>query len=193
MQPKIRWIFILLGIFIGGCSSEKKLPEETDVFEIRTIGTLATTEYTFAKVIKSSGEDVWYKFGDRSILMRCKARVKAGIDLSRLTKDDIVVNRKKITVYLPQPEIISFQMDPNLSFTEMENVNGFRHSYTQSEKNQLLTLGEKSIRANLGKTSMMQKAASNAEKFVVDFYKQLGYETVEVISKQPHVEEIRSL
>lgn len=164
---------------------------KTDVYQIRNIGQLATTEYTIGKIIKLKDEGPWYKLGDRSLLMSCKAKVKAGIDLSQVSKDDISVNGNGITVNLPAAQILSLDMDPNLVKTEMEDVNGLRQPFSQQEKNEALSQGEKSIRANMGSTNILPMAERNAELFVKDFYTQLGFKNIVVNFKKSYVPEIK--
>ena len=75
-------IFILLILVSCG---ESKPPPNPEVFEIKNIGELATSEYTVGKIVKLDDSDAaWYKPGDRKILINCKAKIKAGIDLNQI-------------------------------------------------------------------------------------------------------------
>lgn len=177
-----QYFLILLALFtlsLNSCSEEKKL-RKIDVYEIKNIGILSTTEYTIGKVIKLDDNKDWYKFGDRKILISVKAKVKAGVNLMELKEDDIKVNGTSIEINLPQVQITAFEMDPSTVHTEMEDVNGFRMSFTQIEKNKILRLGEKSIRDNLKHTSIIRDGEKNAISFVENFYKQIGYKEVTV-------------
>lgn len=176
-------IFLSLLFSCGNKANEKK----TDVYSIRNIGALSTTEYTIGKVVKLQDNQAWYKFGDRRILISCKATIKAGVDLNQISDGDIVVKGNTLTVNLPAVAILSFDMDPNTTHTEVEDINGFRQAFTQQEKNQILVLGEKSIRANLKETKILVTAERNAAIFVKDFYQQLGYEHVVVNFKKQYV------
>lgn len=175
--------------FLFSCSEEDE-SKKTDVYEIRNIGLLATSEYTIGKVIELKDNKEWYKFGDRNILISCKAKVKAGIDLSQIGKDDIVVKGKSITITLPYPKILSFDMEPNSIRTEVQDINGFRREFTQEEKNEILAEGEKSIRKQLSETSILNHAKQNAEIFIYNFYKELAYEHVKIEFRKPFTEEI---
>ena len=172
--------FVLLA-----CSDEPKAPS-ANVYEVRNIGELSTIEYTVGKIIKLddvSENHEWYeydKYGDRKILMRCKARVKAGVDLTLLDEDDITVHGTTIEIKLPPVEITSFTIDPNDIRTEMESVTGFRPSFTQQEKSSFLKQGEEAIREDLKSTGIIEDAEENAVAFLTDFYKQLGFKDVKV-------------
>lgn len=172
------WCFlILLSFFAASCGEKEEVPE-TEVYQIRSVGTLSTTEYTLGKIIKWNDEGEWYKFGDRKILLSCKARVKAGINLNTIKDSDISVKGKTITIQLPPPEIVSFEMDPEWIRTEMTEVNGFRSDFSQEDKAKVLQKGEESIRKDLKKLNVLDEAERNAKTFLIDFYKNQGFEQV---------------
>lgn len=172
------WLFLsLITLLLASCGDEKEV-HETEIYEIRSIGTLSTTEYTLGKIIQWNDEGEWYKYGDRKILLSCKATVKAGVNLNTIKESDIQVDGKKITIQLPPPEIVSFEMDPDLIRTEMTDVNGFRSEFTQVDKSKVLQKGEESIRKDLQKLNILDEAEQNAKIFIVDFYKNLGFEQV---------------
>lgn len=167
----------LITLLISSCGDEKEV-RETEIYEIRSIGTLSTTEYTLGKIIHWNDEGAWYTYGDRKILLSCKATVKAGVNLNAIKESDIRVDGKKITIQLPPPEIVSFEMDPDLVRTEMIDVNGFRSDFSQVDKSKVLQKGEESIRKDLQKLNILDEAEQNAKIFIVDFYKNLGFEQV---------------
>ena len=166
-----------LAFFMVSCGSDKEV-KKGEVYEIREIGTLSTTEYTLGKVIKLDDEGEWYKLGDRKILISCKAKVKAGVNLSLIKEEDIKVNGTTLEITIPPAQITSFEMDPNSIKTEMTEVSGFRFQFTQEETNDILKKGEKSIRKDMQQLSMLDDANKNARVFIRDFYKQLGFEEV---------------
>lgn len=171
-------VYLLSFLFyLTACSDEKKLPKP-EVYQIREIGELSTTEYVFSKVLRVNDPAEWYKFGDRKILLSCKAKVKAGIDLQNIQKEDIAIDGDKIIVQLPSPRITSFNMEPSSVRTEVVDVDGFRSDFSQTDINQILQMGEKSIRASLTETGIYKEAEKNAVSFVQEFYGQLGYSEV---------------
>jgi hypothetical protein len=179
--------FFLFFVLIS-CGEETKTPPSADVYEIRDIGILSTTEYTIGKIVQledlPEGWEKYYKYGDRKILISCKAKVKAGVDLSTLKEGDITVSGNTITIELPPAEITSFTMDPKQVKTEMESITGFRDGFTQSDKNNYMRQGEKSIKDDLKQTNLLKDAEDNARVFLEDFYKQLGFEKVIVMQKE---------
>ena len=182
---RLPFLFIILcSITLLSCSEQNSVNNER-VYEIRDIGELSTTEYTIGKIIKLNDEaSEWYKYGDRKLLISCQAKVKAGIDLSKINEQDILIDGKSIEITLPLASITSFSMDPQSIRTEMESVNGFRDKFTQTEKNAFLKQGEATILKDLKNTGIIKDANNNAKAFVIDFYKNLGFEKVTVKSKQ---------
>jgi hypothetical protein len=174
--------FILLLTFfvILACSEDNRI-RKTEVFEIREIGELSTTEFIYSKVLKIDDSGEWYKLGDWKILISCKAKVKAGIDLTGIKKEDIVTKGTTIKVFLPKPKVTSFNMDPNSIKTEMADVSGMRFSFSQEEKNRILQMGEKSIRNGLTETGIYSEARRNVISFITEFYQQMGFEKVIVV------------
>jgi hypothetical protein len=172
------YTFILALFILFSCSDEKKIPAP-DIYEVREIGILSTTEYTIGKVIKLDDKsNKWYKYGDRKILIRCKATVKAGIDLRKLNQDDIKIKNDKIEIHLPPVEIVSFEMDPKYVRTAVENITGFRDRFSNAEKIEILKQGEEAIKKEIENTSIYDNAQQNATLFLTDFYKQMGYKDV---------------
>lgn len=172
------WLVLsLVVLLLASCGDEKEV-HETEIYQIRALGMLSTTEYTLGKIIQWNDEGEWYKFGDRKILLSCKATVKAGVNLNSIKEEDIEVKGKKITIQLPPPEIVSFEMNPDLIRTEMVDVNGFRSDFSQVDKSKVLQKGEESIRKDLKKLHILDEAEQNAKIFIIDFYKNLGFEQV---------------
>lgn len=190
VMKKLLFLFTLVCAF--SCSESEEEKQKADVYQIRSIGQLSTTEFTLGKIIELHDDKAWYKFGDRNILISCKATVKAGIDLQKIRKGDIEIKGDDVKITLPYPEILSFDMNPESLKTEMQDINGFRADFTQEEKNGIIAEGEKSIRESLKETSIVQEARNNAELFVQEFYQELGYRNVEIEFRKPYTEEIKA-
>ena len=181
--------YIALVSLLSAC---ELMPQSKEiVYDIREIGTLSTTEYTVAKVVKLDDEhgiweiwekwdDIrsWTKFGDRKILISCRAKIKAGIDLSKIRKEDIKINGNSINIVVPTAEVSEFSMEPKYIKTEVESVSWFRDHFTQKEKNEFLKQGEKAIREDIENSGIYSNAEYEAELFITDFYKRQGFEKV---------------
>lgn len=183
---------ITLGVLLPACSEDKSETKQAEVLAIKDIGQLSTTEYTIGKVIELKDNKEWYKFGDRNILISCKATVKAGVDLAQLGEANFKIDGDKISIDLPYPYIQSFDMNPEFIHTEMEDISGFRNPFTQEEKNEILRQGENSIRSSMNRTSILEEARKNADVFIRNFYRELGFEEITITFHKAHEQEIKS-
>ena len=109
---------LLLCILAGvqGCShpdGDEEVRQEIE--SIMTMKELGLVEYRVRKIIKADDQGEWYKIGDRKILLSCTAYLKAGIDLSKVSAEDIVADRStgKVTVTL-SPAVDFADLDGNL-------------------------------------------------------------------------------
>lgn len=148
---------------------------------LKDLAELATVEYSVTKIV--SYKDVaWY--GDRKILFETAASVKAGIDLNELVDQDIQLEGDKgVTVTLPQPKILLFNMKPE-HMREIFNESGIlRSDFSNEEKDGLLSQGEKDIRAKVARMDILERAARNARILVESWLKKMGFATVHVVFK----------
>lgn len=82
--------------------------------QIQKMQELTTTTYKMETVVPTSadrtfGED--WTIATTKLLYLAKGEVKAGIDLSQLTNDDIEVSKNKIAIALPAAEILDSKID----------------------------------------------------------------------------------
>ena len=80
----------------------------TVVEQVQTLSDLVTVKYVLEKVVIL--EDVkWY--GENRVLLLAHGIVKAGIDLKRVTPDDVTITGKTIRLRLPPPQIMDAYLD----------------------------------------------------------------------------------
>jgi len=161
---------------------KKKIPPYVGVRTLKDLAELATVEYSVTKIV--SYKDVaWY--GDRKILFETAATVKAGIDLNELADQDIQLEGDSaVTVSLPQPRILLFNMKPE-QMREIFNESGIlRSDFSNEEKDGLLSQGEKDIRAKVATMDILERAARNARILVESWLKKMGFTAVRVVFKE---------
>jgi len=161
----------------------KKIAPPLNARTLKDLAELATVEYSVTKII--AHKDVaWY--GDRKILFETAAIVKAGIDLNELSDGDIRRNGDKaVTVTLPRPRILLFNMKPE-HMHEIFNESGvLRSDFSNQEKDVLLALGEKDIRAKVATMDILERAARNARILVESWLGRMGFASVRVEFRGP--------
>jgi hypothetical protein len=115
------WTVVVLVIFTGGAwlgftvtrwmklgSGLHQENTATVVEQVQTLSDLVTVKYVLEKVVIL--EDVkWY--GENRVLLLAHGIVKAGIDLKRITADDVTISGKTIRLRLPPPQIMDAYLD----------------------------------------------------------------------------------
>ncbi len=88
------------------------------VQQIQEIKELTTTVYTMEATVPATAERKLGDFviGTTKLLYVGHGEVKAGIDLSKITTQDITVNHNTIEVTLPPPQILDRKIDINNSY-----------------------------------------------------------------------------
>ena len=169
----------LLGLLLlAGCG--KKEPPLEKVLALQQMSGLATVEYVVTKIIKANDNKAWYKFGDRKILMSCKATLTAGIDLSVVKANQVNIDGKAISLTLPHSKLIAINIKPEDIVAEYEEVDVLRQPFTSEERNDLAVQAESQIKASIGELGILQTAETNASLFINNFLHHLGYQKISI-------------
>ena len=177
-------LLIIAILTCSACSSEQKRIEDT-LGKITNVAQIGTVEYTITKLVVADG-DAFYKIGERKIIFSCKAIVKAGIDMKDFTLEDVKYDRanKTISVNLPSPSILSFNMPMEKIKCEFSKISGIRSDFNTEERNNLLIQGEQNIRADLENLGIIKDAKENAVQFFQTLLNCAGYKNVVVNFKE---------
>jgi Protein of unknown function (DUF4230) len=172
-----RWcLFLLMACWCcsSGCGKSASA-KQREILAIREMSELATAEYIVTKIIKASDDQTWYKAGDRKILMSCRAYIKAGIDLSAISEENIHTDGNNITIQIPHAKIISLNMPPEDIVLEYQDIDLLRSPFKSSERDALAAQAEVQIRNGAEATGILQTAEANAKSFLTDFLQRAGY------------------
>ena len=179
----MRLIILLLfySFILTGCHSDsEKVDKKQQVMSLQKMSNLATAEYVVTKIIKASDDKTWYKAGERKILMSCTASLVAGIDLSKLSEDDISIDGDNITINLPRAKLLYMNIKPEDIKTAYEEVSIFRTKFTSQEKNELAVQAENQIKESVQSLGILTTAETNASLFIDNFLKNLGYKKINI-------------
>jgi len=184
-KPK-RWLIlaaVIAALLVVNVAVPRKKPRPMlSARTLKDLAELATVEYSVTKIV--SYKDVaWY--GDRKILFETAATVKAGIDLNELADRDIALDSDAgVTVTLPRPRILLFNMKPE-HMREIFNESGIlRSDFSNQEKDALLSQGEKDIRAKVAGMDILERASRNARILVESWLKKMGFAAVRVVFQE---------
>ena len=125
---------------------EKKITADVIRENLKDVGVLTTEEYYFTEVISYDGV------------------VTAGIDFTAVDvqKDD---EQKRILVILPEPEILSVDIDPE-SFQLYSEKEGLGNPVSVTDYNQSLVEMERTARQKAADRGILTRASENAQKLV---------------------------
>jgi len=173
---------ITLFLLLPSCRrKEKERDLPSTILAIQETGRLATAEYTLTKIIRASDDQTWYKIGDRKILMSCEAHLKAGVDLSQISKDDFKIeNDSIISVTLPHAQLLSVDIPPNKIQLAYEDIGLWRDPFSAAEREQLLAQAERQIKGLAASLGILQTAEANAVTYMQHLLQQAGYKQVSV-------------
>ncbi|HEY72509.1 MAG: DUF4230 domain-containing protein [Chloroflexi bacterium] len=150
----------------------------TIIHEVRGLSRLETASYTIEKVITAeSGQGAFaFLFGDRLILV-AHGQVIAGVDLSKMGEDDIIVTEDGAAVVtLPPAEVLVVTLDNTKSYvydrdTGMIGVN----PALETEARQA---AEEEILSAALEDGILEMARQNAEVYVLRLILALGFREV---------------
>jgi hypothetical protein len=155
------------------------LPDPVTIInEIRPIARLETIQYTLEKVIiaEEGQELIAGLFGDRLLLV-AHGTVIAGVDLSKLSAENLEFRDGLLSIKLPDAEIFSASLDNDKTYVYDRDTGLFRKADRDLE-----TLARQVAEAEILKAAIddgiLKQAAINAQVFLERLLEDLGYSQV---------------
>ena len=186
---KAIWPVILVAVLML-VSCEKKAEESAWQQKLRQVAELGTVQYTVQKVVSNSDE-TWQIFGDRKILFSFRAVIKAGIDMDKFDAESVRISEdkkektKSISLVLPQPEILSYNIQPDDVKMIYNQVSFLRTEYTNEERDAIVSKGEMELKVDRELTDMILKdARQNAAMFMEMLLRENGFSDVTITFKK---------
>jgi hypothetical protein len=185
---QIFWAVVALAIFVGGVwlgftvtrwmklgSGLHQENTATVVQQVQTLSDLVTVKYVLEKVVIL--EDVkWY--GENRVLLLAHGIVKAGIDLKRITTDDVAISGKKISLRLPSPQITDAYLDDPRSQV-IDHTTGLLRAFDKDLEQTARQNAVDDIRRAARKEGILDEADKRARLELELFLRQTGFEQVE--------------
>lgn len=173
-------VSLSLLILLSSCGESMADKLQNKMGTLSEMAELGTVEYTIKKIIKASDE-AFYTIGERKILFSCSATMKAGIDLNDFSAENVKMDSdKEVTVTLPAPKVLAFNMPPEQIKLEYEKVGTLRFEFSAEERSRLLKQGEEAILVDAENLGILADAEKNARTFFESMLKQIGFEKVNI-------------
>ena len=177
---KVKLLILLIFIFL--LSSCRKDNRGLVVGKIHKASKLATTEFTIDKIVHGTKTKKigWFiRLSEARFLAYSKARIKAGINLEKLTKGDIDIDGKSISLKLPPIEIINFSYPPD-EFVLDDHIskNKFANKINVMDQEEFFRRAEMDIRNNLEYMGIVETTQDKTRSMLTALLKSLEYEEV---------------
>lgn len=187
---------VLITLLLTACSSEGDTPQEQQpaaidtipmlVTQIQKCARLYTTEYHIHKIVthddvlKLKGNllnqdiDITLPLGERKVAIPMDATLKAYIDFANFTEQHIERNGDKITILLPDPQVVLTSSKINQNEIR-EYVGLTRSHFTDKELSAYEQQGRQSILNSIPRLGIKQQAQENAARVLVPMLTEMGY------------------
>lgn len=159
----------------------KTATSPTVVEGVQRLDQLATVRWTESVVVtKESGGGALERFltGEKVILVAA-GEVEAGVDLANMSSEDVHVNGDKVTIRLPEPEILSASLDEERTSVYDRDQGLLRLRPDDAMVEEARQDAEGEITATAQENGILDHARENAEESIRAFVESLGFEEVE--------------
>ncbi len=198
MQVRIGiFLFFALLILVGGyyvVSSLKNPFSEPGVTidtsraavvqEMKELQRLETAQYTIEKIIEASTQGNVFQevlYGDK-ILLIAHGKVIAGVDLSQLSEDAILIEDKKMTFKLPPAEIFLTNLDESQTKV-YDRTQGLLSKGNKDLETQARQQASDTIRKAACEGGILTEATDNAKKQLTALLQRFGFTQVDIITQ----------
>ena len=197
---------VVIGIVLLMCNSRQNHSEVSQpistiqgidtvpllITQVQKCAKLYTAEYRVHKivthddVVRLKGTllkrdfDVKMPIGDRKVAIPIDAKLKAYIDFSSFSEENIERKGNKITIVLPDPQVTmtSSKIDQK---NVKEYVSLTRAHFSDAELANFQKQGREAIIADINKMGIIETAQANAAKVLVPMLVELGYDEADII------------
>ena len=198
---QIFWVLAVALVFIAGAWFGLKLTRlltpvagvrventATVVQQVQTLSDLVTVKYVLEKVeiVNSPPTTTLGQFvqGENRVLLLAHGIVKAGIDLKRLQKEDVVIAGKKIVLHLPPPQITDAYLDERQTQV-IDWQKGFLRDFDKDLETTARQNAVDDIRRAARTAGILKDADDRARLELAVFLNQAGFEQVEFVGQRP--------
>ncbi len=151
---------------------------------IRSLATLTTVEAVAYTTIEKGVDQGWLTWatGD-SISLFAVARIGAGVDLNKLTEQDIIANPTlgTVTVLLPAAEVTYVSVDNEATHVYNRDTGVFTKGDPQLET-EARRAAEEILVGQVLEQGLLDQAAAEAEIVLRGFLEALGYTDIDVVT-----------
>ncbi|MEM7298431.1 MAG: DUF4230 domain-containing protein [Bacteroidota bacterium] len=170
---------VVVGMLLMSCKRDNRA---LVVGKIHKASKLATTEFTIDKIVHGTKTKKigWFiKLNEARFIAYSKAKVKAGVNLQKLKKEDVDIDENSISLTLPPIEVINFSYPPqNFELDTRISKDKFLNNITVFDQEEFFRRAEIDIRNNLQYMGIVETTQQRTRTMLTVMLKSLGYEEV---------------
>lgn len=162
---------------------------------VRQLSELTTVEYNFSQIITSERElpPILQALYSDKLVYFAVGRIQAGVDLSSLQSEDVVINNRMLTIILPPPALLDCFIDEGASGVISRDTGVFAspapNIESEARKTALVHFRKLSVEEGI-----LDRANDEAKTTLETFLGLLpitGVEVVEVITQEPDLANLK--
>ena len=179
---------LAVGIFVGLTAARwqggglRVENTATIILQVQTLSDLVTVKYMMEKVefLDSPPGSTLGQFiqGDNKVMLLAQGVVKAGIDLKKISPDDVAISGKSLTIKLPKPQITDAYLDDSQTKV-LERTTGFLRSLDKDLEQTTRQYAVDDIRRAAQQGGILNDANDRARAELRTFFQQAGFKQVE--------------
>ena len=154
----------------------------TLILRVRALSRLETIQYSMETIIEGGSDPGGFLsflgIGREKLVLIARGQVVGGVDLSRMEKDDIVVNGQKVTLYLPPAEVLVSKLDNERTGVYEYEKGIFTRRDIQLES-ELRARAEEELVRRAVEDGILMQAEANAKAYLLLLLHTLGFTEVE--------------
>lgn len=185
----MNWKLVLL-IFLSAnllsCQEEDK--RYLVVSKVKSAAKLAITETIIDKVVLGTQEKKllgFIKVNKAHFAAHTQAIITTGVDLSKLSPGDIVINKKRIEIALPAVQVLDFSYPfDRYRIDSTVTRNKFLNKIDVLDHERFYMMAELDIRNNLKYTGIKEATESKTRLMMEGLLKNLDYEEIYITFKK---------
>jgi len=150
--------------------------------DVRALGRLETAQFVMQTIVDLQKEptDLWQQvFGTDKLLLVATGEVVAGFDLTKIGASDIAVQGKRVTLWLPEPEVLYVRVDEKKTYVYLRET-GFLVSPDPNLETEARRLGEQALKDWALEHQILAKAEEFGVFYLESFLRSLGFTEVTI-------------
>ncbi|MDQ3638405.1 MAG: DUF4230 domain-containing protein, partial [Actinomycetota bacterium] len=148
---------------------------------IQDLDQLATVRWTESVPVtrESGGSQLKRILTGEEVLLVAVGEVEAGVDLSKMDREDVRVDGDEVTIRLPEPEILSTNLDEEGTRVYDRDFSLLNLRPDDDLVEEARATAEEKVEATARENGVLDQAQANAENSIRAFVKSLGFKEVQ--------------